>query len=218
MNNKTVKVAPSILAADFAAMGAAVQMLEQNGAEYVHVDVMDGAFVPNISFGQEMVKALRRCTKLVLDVHLMVEKPERYVQEFIDAGADIVTVHAEATTHLQRTLAAIRQGGAKAGLALNPATPLNVTDYVMNDVDMFLLMSVNPGFGGQKFIPAVLDKIADLRAKVTAAGLDTDIEVDGGIGPDNVDGILAAGANVIVAGSAVFKAADPAAVIARLHG
>ena len=218
MSKREVKVAPSILAADFGAMGEAVIKLEEMGAEYAHVDVMDGCFVPNITFGPDMVAALRRRTKMVLDVHLMVDRPERYTQAFIDAGADIVTVHAEATVHLQRTLAAIRQGGAKAGLALNPATPLNAVEYVLDDVDMFLLMSVNPGFGGQKFIPAVYRKICELRQKLDAAGVDTDIEVDGGIGPDNVDRVLENGANVIVAGSAVFKASDPAQVIRRLHG
>ncbi len=210
----SIKIAPSILSADFAAMGEAVVNLEQWGADYVHVDVMDGTFVPNISFGQEMVRALRKRTELPLDVHLMVDRPERYTAEFVQAGADIVTVHAEATVHLQRTLAGIRQAGAKAGVVLNPATSLTALEYVLDDVDMVLLMSVNPGFGGQSFIPAVLGKIRRLREMAP----DLDIEVDGGVGPKNIAPVLEAGANVIVAGSAVFNAADPAAVIRSLRG
>ncbi len=210
----SIKIAPSILSADFAAMGEAVANLEQWGADYVHVDVMDGTFVPNISFGQEMVRALRKRTELPLDVHLMVDRPERYTAEFVQAGADIVTVHAEATVHLQRTLAGIRQAGAKAGVVLNPATSLTALEYVLDDVDMVLLMSVNPGFGGQSFIPAVLGKIRRLREMAP----DLDIEVDGGVGPKNIAPVLEAGANVIVAGSAVFNAADPAAVIRSLRG
>ena len=210
----SIKIAPSILSADFVAMGEAVVNLEQWGADYVHVDVMDGTFVPNISFGQEMVRALRKRTELPLDVHLMVDRPERYTAEFVQAGADIVTVHAEATVHLQRTLAGIRQAGAKAGVVLNPATSLTALEYVLDDVDMVLLMSVNPGFGGQSFIPAVLGKIRRLREMAP----DLDIEVDGGVGPKNIAPVLEAGANVIVAGSAVFNAADPAAVIRSLRG
>ena len=210
----SIKIAPSILSADFAAMGEAVVNLEQWGADYVHVDVMDGTFVPNISFGQELVRALRKRTELPLDVHLMVDRPERYTAEFVQAGADIVTVHAEATVHLQRTLAGIRQAGAKAGVVLNPATSLTALEYVLDDVDMVLLMSVNPGFGGQSFIPAVLGKIRRLREMAP----DLDIEVDGGVGPKNIAPVLEAGANVIVAGSAVFNAADPAAVIRSLRG
>ena len=178
---------------------------------------MDGNFVPSINFGMPVVRAFRKMTDKVLDVHLMVEEPDRYVAEFADCGADIITVHAEACTHLHRTLQHIRSLGKKAGVALNPATPLSVLDYVLDEADMILLMSVNPGFGGQPYIPAVTGKIRDLREKLTAAGKDTDIEVDGGINLKNLSEILDAGANVIVAGSSVFKGDAAANVRAFLE-
>jgi len=213
-----IKIAPSILSADFAALGEAVQSLEKNGADYIHVDIMDGHFVPNITFGPGMVQAIKKRTNLPLDVHLMVQPPEYYIDSFADAGADILTVHAEATPHLQRVLSAIRKLGKKAGVSLNPATPLQVLDYVLDDLDMILIMTVNPGFGGQRFIPAMLDKIRSVKSLVEQQNRCIDIEVDGGIGTQNVDDIIAAGANVIVAGSSVFSAEDQAAVIRRLRG
>lgn len=191
--------------------------LEKAGADLIHVDVMDGAFVPNITFGQPMVAALKKVTNVPLDVHLMIEKPERYVEEFADAGADIITVHAEATTHLQRTLQLIRGKGKKAGVVLNPATSLTALDYVYDDVDMILLMSVNPGFGGQSFIPAVMQKIRDLKKIIDEKKLPIDIEIDGGVNFKNAAAIKAAGANVLVAGSAVFGADDLQQAISKLR-
>lgn len=198
-------LAPSILAADFTNLGQQIRETERAGAGYLHVDVMDGMFVPSISFGQPLVKSIRACSSQTFDVHLMVQDPERYIPDFAEAGADIITVHAEATKHLDRTLGQIRQAGCRAGLALNPATPLNILDYVYDKVDMVLLMSVNPGFGSQKFIPAILGKIRRLRQELQRMGLEKDIEVDGGVNGDTIGGVLEAGANVIVAGSAVFR-------------
>ena len=212
-----IKISPSILSADFARMGEDTVRLEKAGADLIHVDVMDGAFVPNITFGQPMVAALKKVTSVPLDVHLMIEKPERYVEEFADAGADIITVHAEATTHLQRTLQLIRGKGKKAGVVLNPATSLTALDYVYDDVDMILLMSVNPGFGGQSFIPAVLQKIKDLKKIIDDKKLSIDIEIDGGVNFKNAAAIKAAGANVLVAGSAVFGADDLQQAISKLR-
>ncbi len=212
-----IKISPSILSADFARMGEDTVRLEKAGADLIHVDVMDGAFVPNITFGQPMVAALKKVTSVPLDVHLMIEKPERYVEEFADAGADIITVHAEATTHLQRTLQLIRGKGKKAGVVLNPATSLTALDYVYDDVDMILLMSVNPGFGGQSFIPAVLQKIKDLKKIIDEKKLSIDIEIDGGVNFKNAAAIKAAGANVLVAGSAVFGADDLQQAISKLR-
>ena len=198
-------LAPSILSADFAALGDAVRIISEAGAEYVHIDVMDGMFVPNISFGIPVIKSIRRCTDKVFDVHLMIEEPARYIRDFADAGADIITVHYEACRHLDRTIQAVKECGLKAGVVLNPATPVSVLDDIIGELDMVLLMSVNPGFGGQSYIPYVTDKIRKLREMMSAKGFETDIEVDGGVTKSNVSELIEAGANIFVAGSAVFK-------------
>lgn len=198
------KLAPSILSADFAALGEDVKKAERAGAQYLHIDVMDGAFVPSLSLGFPIIQSIRKLTDLVFDVHLMICDPDRYIGEFVAAGADIVTVHAEACPHLNRTIVSIKEQGAKAGVVLNPATPLTALEYILEDLDMVLLMTVNPGFGGQKYIESCTRKIRELRGWITERGLNIDIEVDGGIKLDNVGKVLDAGANVIVAGSAVF--------------
>ena len=198
-------LAPSLLAADFTRLGEQMRIIDQAGAQYFHYDVMDGQFVPNISMGLPVLQSIRKVTKKKLDVHLMIEHPERYISDFSDAGADIITVHAEACTHLDQIVGDIKREGLLAGVALNPSTPLNVLDYILPEVDMVLIMTVNPGYGGQKMIPYTLDKIRELRGIVQRRGLSTDIEVDGGVKIDNVDQFLAAGANVIVAGSGIFK-------------
>jgi ribulose-phosphate 3-epimerase len=214
-NEGVIKIAPSILSADFAALADDIARVEvTGGADMLHVDVMDGRFVPNLTIGPVVVSAIRKRTRLPLDVHLMIVEPERYVPEFITAGADIVTVHAEACPHLQRNLAQIRELGAKAGVALNPSTPPDVLEYVLDDLDLVLVMSVNPGFGGQAFIPSALAKIRRLRAML--GDRPVQISVDGGVKVEHVKTLAEHGADVLVAGSAIFGAPDPAAVITRM--
>ncbi len=203
-----VKIAPSILSADFSRLGDEVKAVEDAGADWIHVDVMDGRFVPNITIGPLVVESLRKVTKLPLDVHLMIENADLYIEDFANAGADIISVHVEACPHLHRTIQSIKEKGVKAGVVLNPATTLFSLDEIIEQVDMVLLMSVNPGFGGQKFIKSVLSKIELLRNTLDESGVELDVEVDGGIKPDNADIIKQAGANVLVAGSAIFGSDD----------
>lgn len=210
------KIAPSILSADFSRLGDEIRAVEAAGADYIHIDVMDGHFVPNITIGPLVVEAARRITQLPLDVHLMIESPDTYIADFASAGADIIVVHAEAVRHLHRTVQLIKSLGKKAGVSLNPATPLNVLDYVLNDLDLVLLMTVNPGFGGQSFIEACIPKIQGLRAMLDRHGSDAELEVDGGVKAANIARISHAGADVFVAGSAVFGSSDYAATIGEM--
>jgi len=212
-----IKISPSILSADFARLGAEIGAVEQAGADYIHVDVMDGHFVPNITIGAPVVKALRQVTTLPLDVHLMIENPDLYIPDFAAAGSDIITVHQEAVPHLHRTVQLIHSLGKKAGVSINPATPASVLEVIVAEVDLILVMSVNPGFGGQSFIDAMLPKITQLRAMIERSGRTIELEVDGGVKADNIAAIAAAGADVFVAGSAVFNAADYGAAIAALR-
>lgn len=202
------RISPSILSADFSKLGQEVKELENAGADYVHIDVMDGHFVPNITIGPLVVDAVKKVTTLPLDVHLMIENPDLYIDAFATAGSDILTVHAEACYHLHRTLQAIKDKGIKAAVSLNPATPLGVLDHILEDVDMVLIMTVNPGFGGQKFIRPMLDKIRDLKRKIEKAGLEIAIEVDGGIVLDNIKEVSDAGADIFVSGSGILNTPD----------
>lgn len=212
-----VKIAPSILSADFSRLGEEVKAVEAAGADWIHVDVMDGRFVPNITVGPLVVEALRKVTELPLDVHLMIENADQYIEDFADAGADIISVHAEACPHLHRTIQRIKENGVRAGVVLNPATTLFALDEIIEQVDMVLLMSVNPGFGGQEFVGSVLSKIELLRNTLNESGVELDLEVDGGVKPNNAAVIKQAGANVLVAGSAIFGSDDYKKAIEELR-
>jgi ribulose-phosphate 3-epimerase len=213
-----IKIAPSLLSADFYNLEKEIEMLEKAKADYIHFDVMDGAFVPNISFGLPVIECLKPKTTIPFDVHLMIENPENYLARFIDAGADIVTFHVEATVHVHRAIQMIKEKGAKAGVVLNPHTPLSQAEHVLSELDMVLLMSVNPGYGGQKLIPEILEKGKSLRKMIEDKGLDIDLEIDGGVNPDNAARIAEFGFNIFVAGSAVFGADDPISAIKKIKG
>ncbi len=209
-----IKISPSILASDFANLEREIKKIDEAGCDLIHIDVMDGSFVPNISYGLPVISAIRKCTKKPFDVHLMIDAPERYLEEFKKAGADIITVHAEATRHLHRTLQAIKALGLKSGVALNPGTDISCLKYVLDHTDMVLVMTVNPGFGGQKFIPETVEKIKEVKALIKER--DIDIEVDGGISSENAALVVNAGANVLVAGSAIFNAENPEEEILKM--
>ncbi|WP_026674327.1 ribulose-phosphate 3-epimerase [Alkalihalobacterium bogoriense] len=213
-----VKIAPSILSANFAKLEAEIKDVEQSGADYIHIDVMDGHFVPNITIGPLVVAAIRPVTDLPLDVHLMIENPDKYIPEFAKSGADIISVHVEACPHLHRTIQLIKDCGVKAGVVLNPATPVDTIQHVISDVDLVLLMTVNPGFGGQRFIESVLPKIHAVSEMGKSKGLTLDIEVDGGVNKDTARRCIEAGANVLVAGSAIYNETDRQTAIAQIRG
>ena len=217
MREKNPRIAPSILSAEFERLGEELAAIEEAGADWVHVDVMDGHFVPNITIGPLVVEAVKRSTHLPLDVHLMIEQPERYIEAFVDAGADTVGVHVETCPHLHRTIAQIREAGARACVVLNPSTPATAVEPVLRDVDQVLVMTVNPGFGGQRFIQSMLPKIETLRGWIDALGLDVDLEVDGGVSTETILAAASAGADVFVAGTAVFGADDYAEAISALR-
>ena len=212
-----IEIAPSILSADFSRLGEQIATVERAGASLLHVDVMDGRFVPNITVGLPVVKAISRATRLPIDAHLMIVEPGQYAEQFVKAGAQMVSIHVEADPHMHRTLSAIRSAGAQAGIAINPATPLSALDEVLKFADYVLVMSVNPGFGGQKFISQSLDKVRRLRKMIDERGLKTRIEIDGGIDRDNIAEVAGAGANIIVSGSAIFRAPDPAVALRELR-
>ncbi len=212
-----IKIAPSILSADFGRLVEEIKAIEAAGADVVHIDVMDGCFVPNITIGPLVVEAIRGATRLPFDVHLMIENPGRYLESFVQAGADWISVHAEACVHLQRVITRIKELGKRAGVAINPATPLEVLDYILEEVDYIVIMSVNPGFGGQKFIPSSLRKLQRLRQMIKERGLSVEIEVDGGVNLETVAEVVRAGGEILVAGSAVFKSEDYQKTIALLR-
>jgi len=212
-----IRIAPSILSADFGRLADEVRAVEAAGADWIHVDVMDGRFVPNITIGPLVVEAVRKVTRLPIDAHLMIVEPERYVEAFAKAGADLISVHAEVSPHLHRTIQAIRAAGARPSVALNPSTPLDCLEYVLGDVDMVLLMTVNPGFGGQSYIPAVTEKVRRLRRMADERGQELEIQVDGGVKASTVGEVARAGANVLVAGTAVFGAKDYRAAVRDLR-
>lgn len=211
------KIAPSILSADFSRLGEEIRAAEDAGADYIHIDVMDGRFVPNITIGPLVVEAARRVTNLPLDVHLMIEQPERYIQDFASAGADIIVVHAEACCHLHRVVQQIKGLGKRAGVSLNPATPPAILEYLLDDLDLVLVMTVNPGFGGQSFIDACIPKIQHLRRMLDQRGSEAELEIDGGVKLENIGRIAHAGADVLVAGNAFFKSVDYNATIAEMR-
>lgn len=213
-----IKISPSMLSADFANLETELKQITKDGADYIHLDVMDGSFVPNITIGNEVIKSLRKHSDLPFDTHLMIDNPDKHIDAFVKAGSDIVTVHQEACTHLDRTLSLIKSYGVKSGVSLVPSTPADTLDYIMDKVDLILVMSVNPGFGGQKFIPSQLNKIKEIRQKIDATGRDIDLQVDGGINEQNAPEVIAAGANVLVSGSYIFKYGDYKKAMEILRG